>query len=400
MPLYHIRYMNSTGEVQEGTERADSPAEIAQRLREKEQYPIDVKRVMSFTSLNIHLFSRIKMKDIAVFCRQFHTMLASGVTIVNCLEILRQEEEKNRFRKVIDGLYEDVQKGNTFSEALEKYTDVFPPLMIYMVAAGETAGSLDTVMSRLAIHYEKEYKITNKIISAFVYPIILTVIAIAAILFMLTVVLPTFLAMFEESGVPLPAPTLIVMAISDSLRSNWIIYTAGVAAFFYLVRLYISTPGGRYRLDSLKMRLPLFRRLNRKIVSSRFARTMATMLTSGVPLIQSLENVAGALGNTMVEKKILSTREEIRKGIAISVPIRKVGVFPHILVSMIKIGEESGTLDIILDRTADFYDEEVETEVQRMLTFLEPIMIIFMGLIVGFVVISMVLPLFDVYQTI
>jgi len=400
MPLYHYRSKSLTGEVLEGTDIADSHEEIVQRLWEKNHYPVSIKKAIKRESLNFNLFGRIKSKHIAVFCRQFHTMLASGVTIVNCLEILRQEEEHFRFRKIIEGLYEDVQKGNTFSEALGKYPKVFPPLMRYMVSAGETAGSLDTVMARISTHYEKEYKITNKIVSALVYPMILTFIAIAAVLFMLTVVLPTFIVMFEDSGVPLPGPTVIMLNISQSLRDNWLIYLIGAASLIYITRYYLSTLKGRYRVDTLKLRLPLFRRVNRKIMASRFSRTMATMLSSGVPIIQSLENVAGALGNIMVEEKILSTREEIRKGIEISVPIRNLGVFPHILTSMIKIGEESGTLEVIMDRTADFYDEEVETEVQRMLTFLEPIMIIIMGIIVGFVVISMVLPLFDVYQTI
>ncbi len=400
MPLYYYKSMNDTGEILEGTENADSQEEIIQLLREKDFYPINIKKLRGKHLFNIDMFGRIKTKDIAVFCRQFHSMLASGVSIVNSLDILRQEEENKRFKKIISGLYENVQKGNTFSEALKKYPWVFPQLLIYMVVAGETSGSLDVVMSRLAVHYEKQYKIANKIITALVYPITVMIVAFAVVVFMLTVVMPTFLSMFEESGLALPGPTVVIMSISNSLQTRWYVYIAIMVGLSYLVYLFRKSPRGRYMIDQLKLRLPLFRKLNKKIIAARFSRTLSTMLTSGVPLIQSLENVASAIGNSVVEKDLLSISEEITKGVPISVPIRKLGLFPPLLNSMIKIGEESGTLDVLLDKTADYYDGEVETEAQRMLTYLEPIMIIFMGLVIGYVVISMVLPLFDVYQTI
>lgn len=400
MPIYYYKSMNDTGEILEGTENADSQEEIIQLLREKDFYPINIKKLRGKHLFNLDMFGRIKTKDIAVFCRQFHSMLASGVSIVNSLDILRQEEENKRFKKIISGLYENVQKGNTFSEALKKYPWVFPQLLIYMVVAGETSGSLDVVMSRLAVHYEKQYKIANKIITALVYPITVMIVAFAVVVFMLTVVMPTFLSMFEESGLALPGPTVVIMSISNSLQTRWYVYIAIMVGLSYLVYLFRKSPRGRYMIDQLKLRLPLFRKLNKKIIAARFSRTLSTMLTSGVPLIQSLENVASAIGNSVVEKDLLSISEEITKGVPISVPIRKLGLFPPLLNSMIKIGEESGTLDVLLDKTADYYDGEVETEAQRMLTYLEPIMIIFMGLVIGYVVISMVLPLFDVYQTI
>lgn len=400
MPLYHYISKNEKGEIFEGSENANSQEEIVQFLRGQAYYPITIKKAGGKELFNIQLFGSIKTKDIAIFCRQFHTMLISGVTIANILDILRQEEEKLKLKKVLTGLYENVQKGNTFSEALEKYPDVFPPLMVFMVVAGETSGNLDIVMSRLAVHYEKEYKVANRIKSSMVYPIVLTIIAFGVVLLMLTVVMPTFVSMFNESGVALPGPTLFIMSVSQSLRSFWFIYIAAIAALSYLVRRFVKTPVGRNMIDGWKLRLPLFNRLSRRIIASRFSRTLSTMLTSGVPLLKALENVAGAVGNSVIEKDLLSIREEISKGIPLSMPIRNLWFFPPMLKRMIKIGEESGTLDVILDRTADYYDEEVETQIHRMLTFLEPIMIIFMALIVGFIVVSMVLPLFEVYRTI
>lgn len=400
MPLYKFKAITSTGEPVEGTDNGNSKIEIIQRLREKQQYPINIEEVMEKDIREVQLFSHISIKHIAVFCRQFYTMMNAGVTIVNTLDILKQQTEHKRFKAVIGELYEDVQKGYTFSEALEKHPQVFPSLMVYMVAAGEASGALDTVMNRMAEHYEKEFKINNKIKSAMVYPIIIAFVAVAVVIFLLTVVMPTFLSMFEGSGVPLPLPTRILLAISHALRTYWFVFVGAVLALGLLIRRISSTPDGQMTIDRWKYRLPLVRSLTKKVVSARFTRTLSTLLVSGIPLLQSLENVAGAVGNRMVAEGIMSVREDVRKGVALSIPIRRLGYFPPMVDNMIKIGEESGTLDEILDKTANFFDEEVETEVQRMLTFMEPILIVVMGVIIGFIVISMVLPMFDVLQTV
>jgi type IV pilus assembly protein PilC len=327
-------------------------------------------------------------------------MLNAGVTIVNTLDILRQQTEHKKFKGVISDLYEDVQKGYTFSEAMEKHNDVFPNLMCYMVAAGEASGSLDIVMERMATHYEKEFKVNNKVKSAMVYPAVLSVVATAVVVFLLTFVMPTFLSMFEGSGVPLPAPTRLLLAISNSFRNFWYVYVLVILGAVYLFKRFAATPEGRRTVDRYKLRLPLYKGLTRKVISARFCRTLSTLLASGIPLLQAMENVAGAVGNTVVADSIVESKEDVRKGVALSVPIRRTGHFPPMVDNMIKIGEESGTLDDILDKTANFFDEEVETEVQRLLTFMEPMMIVVMGVIVGFIVISMMMPMFDMLQTV
>ena len=400
MPLYKFKAVTASGETIEGRENANSKAEILSRLREKQHYPLDVEELVEKDIRDIQMFNKISIKHIAVFCRQFYTMQNAGVNIVNTLDILKQQTEHKRFKQVISELHEDVQKGFTFSEALEKHPDVFPNLMVYMVAAGEASGALDVVMERLSGHYEKEFKINNKIKSAFVYPIILTVVAVGVVIFLLTVVMPMFLSMFEGSGVPLPLPTRILLAISHALRTYWYVFLGLALAVVFMIRRIGVTPGGRRMYDRWKLRLPLVRGLTRKIISARFTRTLSTLLVSGIPLIQSLENVAGAVGNTVVADGILTVREDVRKGISLSVPIRRIGHFPPMVDNMIKIGEESGTLDDILDKTANFFDEEVNTEVDRMLTFVEPALIVVMGVVIGFIVISMVLPMFDVLKTV
>ncbi|SMP48862.1 type II secretion system F family protein [Anoxynatronum buryatiense] len=400
MPLYKFKAVSATGENIEGTENASSKGDVIQRLRDKRHYPVSIEEVIEKDIRDIQIFGHISIKHIAVFCRQFYTMLAAGVTIMNTLDILKQQTEHKRFKGIISDLYEDVQKGFTFSEALEKHPGVFPQLMIYMVAAGEASGSLDVVMERMADHYEKEFKVNNRVKSAMVYPIILMVVATLVVIFLLVVVMPTFIGMFQGSGVELPLPTRILLAISGFLQSFWHVLLGALLVFSLIMRRMASTPEGSRTFDRWKLRIPLVKGLTRKVVSARFCRTLSTLLISGIPLLQSLDNVAGAVGNKIVGDGIIAAKDEIRKGAALSVPIRKLGFFPPMVDNMIKIGEESGTLDDILDKTANFFDEEVETEIQRMLTFMEPIMIVVMGVIIGFIVISMVLPMFDVLQTV
>lgn len=400
MPQFRYEAISPSGEVLTGNETADNKEEIIRRLREQQHYPTTIEEVTQKDIRDIQLTSRVSIKYIAVFCRQFYTMQNAGVTIVSALDIMRQQMPHKGFRKIISDVYEDVQKGSTFSEALGKHPKTFPELMTYMVAAGEVSGNLDVVMLRMSTHYEKEYKINSKIKSAMVYPMILSVVAIAVVVFLLTVVMPTFVGMFEGSGVPLPLPTQILLATSEFLQASWYMVTAAILAIVVLFRYAVSKPAGKRTVDMWKFYMPVVRDLTTKVAAARFTRTLSTLLNSGIPLLQALENVAGAVGNKVVADGIMAAREDIRKGVALSIPIRKSRLFPPMVHNMIKIGEESGTLDEILEKTANIFDEEVETEIQRMLTFVEPMMILIMGLVIGFIVISMVLPMFDMMQTI
>lgn len=400
MPVYRYKVINAQGSAQDGTETAATRSELMFRLRERKLYPVKVEEVIEKDIKDLDVFGRIKIKQIAIFNRQFATMLNAGVTIVNCLDILRQQTGHKKMKKIINELYEDVQKGLTFSEALSKHGDVFPHLMISMIEAGESSGSLDTVLMRTAVHYEKEAKINNKIKSAMIYPLVLMIVATAVVIFLLTFVMPTFISMFEGSNVDLPGPTRALLAISKSLSSFWYIYAIIIISAIYLFRRFSATSEGRLIIDRWKLRLPVIKGLTSRVISARFTRTMSTLLASGIPLLQAMENVAGAVGNSVVEQSILSAREDVRKGVALSSPIRKMGYFPPMVDNMIKIGEEAGTLDDILDKTANIYDEEVETEIQRLLSLMEPVMIVFMALIVGFIVIAMMMPMFDMLKTV
>ncbi len=401
MPIFHFKAMTAKGIVKEGSESAASYAELVSRLRQRQYFPLEITEAVTGKEIGtLPVFGRVGVKQLAVYCRQFAVMLGAGVTIVGCLDILRQQTQNRRLRDATAVLYEDVQKGLMLSESLRKRDDIFPDLMIQMVQAGETSGSLDLVMSRVAVHYEKENKINARVKSAMVYPAVLAVVCVCVVVFLLTNVMPTFVGMFEGSNIPLPGATQVLLAISDALRTRWYLFLLILFAAVYIFRRYAGTEGGRMVLDRWKLRLPVVKGLVRKTASARFARTMSTMLVSGIPLLQAMEDTAGAVGNAAVAQGILDARENVRKGAPLSVPIRKMDIFPPMVPSMIEIGEESGTLDEVLDKTAGIYDEEVDIEVQRMLSLMEPLMIVVMALIVGFIVIAMMLPMFGMLQTV
>jgi len=400
MPVYQYKAVSASGESLSGSYTANSKNDVSAMLRKSNYYPVTIQAEPENNIRAMKFFSSVGLKDIAVFCRQFYTMLNAGITILNALEILRHQLEKPKLREITNNLYEEVQKGLNFSQALKQHPDTFPELFIYMVEAGESSGSLDVMMARLSDHYEKENKIRNKIKGAMVYPIILSIVAIAVVVFLLTFVMPTFIGMFEGSGVPLPAPTRLLMAFSNSIRTHWYIHLLVLIGIVYSFKRVISTDSGRMSYDKIKLQLPIIKGVNQKIITARFTRTLSTLLYSGIPLLQALENVSNVVGNRVVAEEILKAKDEVRKGVDLSTPIKKTGVFPPMVDSMIKIGEESGSLDEILEKTANFYDDEVDVALQKMVTMFEPLMIVVMGVIIGFIVIAMMLPMFDMMNTV
>lgn len=401
MAKYRYRAITNEGKSLEGMYSAKNEEEVILMLRENRYYPINIKETEEEKDIrSLPAFSKVKAKDIAVFCRQFYTMLDAGVTIINCLDILRQQTENKKLKQVINKVHEDVQKGLTFSEALKKHKDVFPELLINMVEAGEVSGNLDTIMDRMSEHYEKEFKINNKIKGAMVYPLVLSVVAVSVVIFLLIFVMPTFMEMFEGSDTPLPGPTVLLLGISDALKNFWYLFIAGAIALVFGTKQITKLNAGRLFVDKMKFKLPIIKGTTEKIVTSRFTRTLATLSASGVPLLQSMEIVANVVGNKIVGDKINIAKEEVRKGVNLSATIRDTGVFPVMVTSMIEIGEESGSLDDILEKTAAFYDEELEAALQRLTTMIEPLMIVVMAAAIGFIVIAMIMPMFDMYGTI
>lgn len=402
MSLYKCVVMDASGKKQKINRDAESKAELMDYLKLNRYIVIDVKVEENSYSLGNSLgnLKKIKSKDLAVFCKQLYAMLKAGVTIVTSLEILKQQTENKRLSKIIGQMYEDLQKGNTLSEALSHHKGVFPEIFISMVEAGELSGNIDVIMDRLSTHFEKEYKIENKVKSAMTYPAILAVVASSVVVFLLTSVMPTFVDMYSSSGVPLPAITTTLINISNALKNYWYIFILFVVAIVFAASTLKKNSSVQFQTDSFKLRIPVYKNLELKIATSRFTRTLSTLMGSGVPLLQALDTVSGVTGNTFIGSKILEAKEDVRRGLSLSQPLKKQNVFPPMVHNMIKIGEDSGSIEEILDKTADFYDEEVETAINRVTAMLEPLMIVFMAIIIGFIVLAMVIPMFDMVKTV
>lgn len=400
MALYKYKAISENGHILEGYQEAQSESDVIMMLKSNKYFPMAVEEE-SKADIRKSLFSKkVTKKDIAVFCRQFYTMLNAGVSIINCLDVLEKQIENKTLKNAVYDVYEDVQKGMSLSAGMNKHRKVFPILLINMVEAGEVSGNLDVLIERMAVHYEKENKIENKVKNALVYPVLLSIIAIAVVIFLLTIVMPTFISMFESNGALLPTPTRILLAISYWLTNYWYLLIIVMTVLILTVIHFGKSEEGVFFIDGLKIKIPGIKNMTIKIIASRFTRTLSTLLTSGIPLLQALDVVNKVVGNKVVSNKLDAVKEDIRKGIPMSYSIKNTDLFPPIVYSMIKIGEESGALDEILYKTADYYDEEVESAMQKMTTLLEPVLIVFMALIIGFIVISMTLPMFDMINAI
>ena len=338
---------------------------------------------------------KVDPKNLAVFTRQFSVMIDAGLPLVQCLEILGTQEEDKSFSRVILATRGDVESGASLADAMSKHPKVFDPLFTNMIAAGEAGGILDTILKRLAVYIEKAVKLKSQVKSAMVYPVAVVVIAAVVVGVILWKVIPTFANLFAGLGADLPLPTRIVIAMSNGLVRFMPFVITGIVAFGWAFRTYYGTPGGRKTVDATVLKLPILGSLMRKIAVARFCRTLSTLLASGVSILEALDITARTSGNAIVEQSILTTRKSIERGDTIAAPLKETGVFPPMVVQMIGVGEATGALDTMLGKIADFYEEEVDLAVAGLLTLLEPLMIAFLGGVVGGIVIAMYLPIFD-----
>lgn len=397
---YKYRAIAKNGKTIEGVFEASNENEVIAMIKGNNYLPLQVERDVG-AEAKFELFAqKVKKKDLAIFCRQFYTMLDAGLGIVKCLDIMILQTENKTLKKAVSDVTEDVQKGLTLSEAMKKHQLIFPTILVNMIEAGEVSGNLDSIMERMATHFEKENKLDKKVKGSMIYPSALIVVSVAVVIFMLVFVMPTFTGMFVGSGVPLPWPTQFLLNLSDSIKSYWYIYAGIVGLLVFGITTYKRTEEGRRFFDKMKLRIPVIKDTTKKIITSRFTRTLSTLMDSGIPLIRSMEVVSKVVNNLPVQDEINDSIEQIRKGVPLSRSIKDIGVFPPMVDSMIKIGEESGALDDILLKTADFYDEEVEAALHKMTTLIEPVLIVGMAVVIGFIVIAMYLPMFDMMQTI
>jgi type IV pilus assembly protein PilC len=341
------------------------------------------------------LGKKVAAKNLAVFTRQFSVMIDAGLPLVQCLDILGTQEEDKNFAAVILQTRSDVEAGASLADAMRKHPKTFDPLFTNMIAAGEAGGILDTILKRLATYIEKAVKLAGQVKSAMVYPVAVIVIAGVVVGVILWKVIPTFASLFSGLGAELPLPTRVVIALSDNLVRYFPFVLVLGGAAVYGFRQYYATDGGRRTIDGMVLKMPVLGPIMRKIAVARFCRTLATLISSGVPILDGLEITAKTAGNSIVEDAIMLTRKSIERGETISAPLKDTNVFPSMVTQMIGVGEATGALDTMLAKIADFYEDEVDTAVAGLLTLLEPVMIAFLGVIVGGIVIAMYLPIFD-----
>ncbi|HHD2751976.1 TPA: type II secretion system F family protein [Clostridium perfringens] len=400
MANYKYKAINSEGQRIEGTQTADSESQVREILLSNEYYPLSIEKDNSKSKKHFSFKHKVKLKDIAVFCRQFYVMLDSGLSVGKTLNILMEQDENQKMKEALIGVNADVKRGETLANSMRKRKDVFPRLLTSMVDAGEKSGNLDMILKRMADYYEKENKIRGKIKSAMIYPIVLGIVAIIAITFILTFVMPTFIQMFEENNVELPAITKVVLATSKIIGKYGIIIFIILVVGIYFLGKYFRSEEGQYKLSHINLKIPIIKKLTQKIIVSRFTRTLGIVSSSGMSLVTSLEVVAFVVGNKIAEKELLGVKDKVIRGESLGESIMKIKIFPPMLGSMVKVGEESGSLDSILDKTADFYDDELEREIQTATALIEPLMIVVMGIIIGILLISILTPMFKMYNSI
>jgi type IV pilus assembly protein PilC len=398
MPTYVYQGRSRVKGAVSGELVAESPEELTKTLRKKGILVTSVQRKM--LQVRLGLGSKVRSADLSTFTRQFATMINAGLPILQCLQTLREQVTKENFAKIISQVADNVEGGKTLAEALSKHPKVFNPLYVHMVEAGELGGMLDAILQRLAVYLEKTNTLKRKIRGALVYPILISLVALGGTIFMLTSIVPTFAKLFEEFGGTLPLPTQVVLAISNVLQQSFLFILGFLIVLVLGVRYFYRTENGRYKIDSLLLKLPVFGSLLRKSAISRFSRTLGTLLSSGVAILDSLSITAKTAGNMVVQVAVNSARDRIAEGQTISEPLKDSGVFPPMVTQMVAIGEKTGELDNMLAKVADFYDEQVDAAVAALTSVLEPIIVIFMGVVVGGILVAMYLPMFDLISVI
>jgi type IV pilus assembly protein PilC len=395
MPVFTYRGTNRAGVAVAGEMTASSRTELQSLLRRQQITPTRMSE--KGKEFNLPSFGGgVDSKELAIFTRQFSVMIDAGLPLVQCLEILSSQQENKTFQKVLSGTRSSVEGGSTLSAAMKQYPKVFDALFTNMVEAGETGGILDTILQRLAAYIEKNVKLQRAVKSALVYPIGVLTIAAGVITLLLWKVVPVFATLFAGLGVELPLPTRIVIGLSHFVGSifGFLIFVAVIGMVVGL-KVWYGTSGGRMAIDTVILKLPILGVLMRKIAVARFTRTLGTLISSGVPILEGLDITAKTSGNAVIEKALNRVRKSLEEGKSLTDPLKESEVFPGMVTQMIAVGEQTGAMDAMLQKIADFYEEEVDAAVKDLLTALEPIMIVFLGLVVGGVVISMYLPLFS-----
>lgn len=400
MPVYGYTFRDASGGIQKGTAEAESE-DILRKRFEEQGFTITEVTMIKARGAKQRSYGRVKLGNLAVFCRQFSTMVDAGVSLVRCLDVLSRQTQDPKLKRILLDIGERVEGGESLSRAMQRHPRTFSNLFIGLIRAGEVGGVLEESLQRLSHFLEKDVELRRKVKAALTYPVLVLIAAIAIVVFLVSWFIPEWAKILVDLGLKendIPAPTQFLIDLSKNIQNNWWIMLLVLVAVIVAWKLFTSTRFGRRVADRMKLKVPVFGKLHHKICMARFSRTMGTLLTSGVPILQAMETVAGTVGNTIMSDAVLEARARIREGDRIGEPLEQSRLFPPMVVHMIGVGEESGSLDFMLQKIADFYESEVEAALQSLTAAIEPIMIVGLGVIVGFIVVSMFLPLVRVIE--
>jgi type IV pilus assembly protein PilC len=401
MPIYKWEGKTAKGGIKKGEMEAPSEAAIRIHLRQQNIIPTKISSKPIEITISLPFFKqKVNQRSVAIFTRQLATMIDAGLPLVQSLEVLSSQQENKVFKNIIRGIKEDVEGGSTFAGALKKHPAAFNDLYTNLVIAGEEGGILDTILIRLATYIEKAEALKKKVKSALIYPATIVTVAVAVVMILMIFVIPVFETMFSSAGQSLPLPTVIVLTMSKMIKKYIVIFIPALILLFFLFKKYYQTQSGRTVVDRLLLRLPVFGPLFRKIAVARFSRTLGTLVSSGVPILDGLSIVSRTSGNRAIEIAIMNARASIREGETIAEPLNRSALFPPMVIQMIAVGESTGALDSMLSKIAEFYEEEVDVAVANLTSLLEPMLMIFLGVVIGGVVIAMYLPIFNMANAI
>lgn len=398
MSDFNYRAIDKQGKAKKGTIDAKDEETVKSKLKADGLTVIEITKANAFNKdININIGGGVSSRDLSVFCRQFTSMINAGVTIMDTLDMLGEQTENKTMAKAIRGVHSEIQKGETLSDGLAKYPKVFPSIMRSMVAAGEASGKLEVAFDRMAEHFEKSEKMKAIVKKAAMYPIIVVIVAIAVVIVMLVKVIPSYQSMFDDLGADLPKITQAVVAMSNFIMNDWLYIIIGIAVMIGAFMLFKKTEIGQKTLGTISMKMPIFGKLNVKSAASNFARTLSTLVYSGLPMIEALGITANTMSNYWYKKALEHAKDEVAKGVPLSEPIVDSGLFPPMVGHMTKIGEETGDLEGMLTRLATYYDEEVEATTQTVMAALEPMIILVLAAIVGVLVAAIMAPMIAMY---
>ncbi len=398
---YLYKAANRAGQTVEGVIEATDKKAVVYELRAKSLYLLELSEINPKTSMDVAIGSaKIPKRILAIFCTQFASILKAGVPLVQALSMLEEQTDHKKFKSILTSVYEDLQRGKGLSESFAVHERALPGMMIQMIEAGEVSGTLDRSLERLAVTFDKDYRIMRKVRSAMLYPTIVGILSLLVVVFMLVVIVPQFVNIFESLNTELHWMTKAMLSISDFVVHQWPFLLAGVVALYTLIKMIKSTQQGRLFIDGMKLKVPLTKKAMVRLLSARLSRTLSSLTASGIPLTQSLRIASKIVSNKVAENKLLDIEEQIKQGRTLYAAISAAEIFPSMLTHMAKIGEESGTLDQMLEKAAEYFEEEADVAITRLTTILQPILLVFVALIVIAIILSVLLPMLSMYTSI